>query len=72
MKNSTKSDETLSFLGNQVGLRNRKKLTKNLQSILNVNTVNKNYNLRNKQDYQHKYVRTKQKQMCLSIYGIKL
>ena len=47
-------------------------LPKNLQSILNFNTVNKNYNLRNKQDYQHKYVRTKQKQMCLSIYGIKL
>ncbi len=46
-------------------------LPKNLQLILNFNTVNKNYNLRNKQDYQHKYVRTKQKQMCLSIYGIK-
>ena len=47
-------------------------LPKNLQLILNFKTVDKNYNLRNKQDYQHKYVRIKQKQMCLSIYSIKL
>ena len=47
-------------------------LSKKLQLIFNFNTVNKIYNLRNKQDYQHKYVRTKQKQMCLSIYGTKL
>ena len=47
-------------------------LPKKLLLIFSFNTVDKNYNLRNKQDYQHKYVRTKQKQMCLSIYGSKL
>ena len=47
-------------------------LSKKLQLIFNFNTVDKKYTLRNQQDYQHKYVRTKQKQMCLSIYGTKL
>ena len=31
-----------------------------------------NYNFRNKKDYYQKYVTTKQKQMCLSVFGIKL
>ena len=51
---------------------NKNTLPTNLQSMSKENTVNKNYNFRNKQEYFHKYVRTKQKQMCLSVLGIKL
>ena len=51
---------------------NKNTLPTNLQSMFKENTVNKNYNFRNKQEYFHKYVRTKQKQMCLSVLGIKL
>ena len=50
----------------------KKTLPKNLQTLFLDNTVNMNYNMRNKRKYYQKYVRTKQKQMCLSVHGVKL
>ena len=47
-------------------------LPRKLQLMFIDNTVNINYNFRNKKDYYQKYVRTKQKQMCLSVLGVKL
>ena len=51
---------------------NRKTLPKNLQILFHFNSAKNRYHLRNKQEFQCRFVRTKQKQMCLSIYGIKL
>ena len=51
---------------------NKNSLPRNLQLMFLDNKVNSNYNLRNKKEYYQKYVRTKQKQMCLSVFGIKL
>ena len=51
---------------------NSKMLPKNLQLMFKDSSSQKTYSLRNKHDCHYKYVRTKQKQMCLSIYGIKL
>ena len=51
---------------------NSKILPKNLQLMFKDSSSQKTYSLRNKHDCHYKYVRTKQKQMCLSIYGLKL
>ena len=51
---------------------NRKILPEKLLSMFKLKTVEKKYNLRNKNDIYYRFARTKQKQMCLSIYGIKL
>ena len=47
-------------------------LPKNLQSLFIDNNTIHIYNLRKKHEYYTKYVRTRQKQMCLSIHGVKL
>ena len=36
------------------------------------NKTNLNYNFKHKKDFYQKYVRTKQKQMCITVVGIKL
>ena len=45
---------------------------RNLLELFEVKVNNEYYNLRNKSAFNLKFVRTTQKQMCLSIRGIKL
>ena len=47
-------------------------LPHNVQTKLNFNKNVKPYNLRNKDKYVAKYVRTKLKSKCISCYGVKL